>query len=327
MPTRRQFLAASLATPLLANSLKADDAPKFSLEKSNDALTINSPTKRLIATYHLTPPKNTPIHSAAFFHPLHTPLGHVVTDLAPADHPHHRGVFLAFVETHAHFADMEIAADFWGWGQPAPTKNRRITHDSLTDLHADATHASFKSKNHWQAEDKTLLTETLHATVRQAPKSASANILDLTYTLTPAAEKLTLSRWAFSGFCARTIKDAKLTAVGPAGPIPEGKHPNPSHTKPDTDWPDAPWYAYELTPMTDRAGRFRPQSFGVAVLNHPQNPKTLWHNHRDVRMLNPAIVAPAAVTLTPDKPLTLRYRVVAYDGGTPVDLLNQLAKA
>ena len=62
------------------------------------------------------------------------------------------------------------------------------------------------------------------------------------------------------------------------------------------------------------------------MLNHPDNPGTLWHNHRDVRMLNPCIVAPAAVQLTPDKPLTLRYRVEAFDGATPAALLNRLAR-
>ena len=33
---------------------------------------------------------------------------------------------------------------------------------------------------------------------------AKANVLDLTYTLTPTAD-LTLTRWAFSGFCVRTL--------------------------------------------------------------------------------------------------------------------------
>ena len=55
---------------------------------------------------------------------------------------------------------------------------------------------------------------------------------------------------------------------------------------------------------------------GVAVINHPQNPPTLWHNHRDIRMLNPCIVAPAEVKLKANEPLVLRYRVVAHDGAS-----------
>jgi hypothetical protein len=113
----------------------------------------------------------------------------------------------------------------------------------------------------------------------------------------------------------RTRKDAKLTAIDPDGEV---KLPNPSHLKPESDWPAKPWYAYELQ-LNDNT------TAGVAVIDHPQNPKSLWHNHRDIRMLNPSIVAPAAVKLSAEKPLTLRYRVVAFDGRTQTDELNRLA--
>jgi hypothetical protein len=67
------------------------------------------------------------------------------------------------------------------------------------------------------------------------------------------------------------------------------------------------------------------KEFTVAVVNHPKNPPSLWHNHRDIRMLNPCIVAPAEVKLTQGKPLVLRYRTIAMDGGISVDDLNKLA--
>jgi hypothetical protein len=65
---------------------------------------------------------------------------------------------------------------------------------------------------------------------------------------------------------------------------------------------------------------------GVAVIDHPKNPPSLWHNHRGVRMLNPCIVAPGEVELKAGKPLVLRYRVVAHDGPTPRELMDRLAK-
>ena len=145
-----------------------------------------------------------------------------------------------------------------------------------------------------------------------------AHVLDLTYTLTPAAD-LTLSRWAFSGFCVRTLGPAaapQLTAYGPGGPV---DLPNPSHVKPESDWPAAPWYGYTLKLKDGKTA-------GVAVIDHPRNPPSLWHNHRDVRMLNPVIVAPKAVTLKANEPLVLRYRVVAHDGQTPGPLLDALAR-
>ena len=249
---------------------------------------------------------NLPVESAGFFHPLKTPAGVVVTDLAPGDHPHHRGVFLAWVEMHG-AAD----ADFWGWGEHAPIEGRRIMNRKGSGFRTSDDKASFTVENAWMAEDEMMLVERLQVAVQAGQK---ANLLDLNYRLTPSADT-TLSQWAFSGFCARTVKTGTIEAFGPKGKI---DLPNPVHTKPETDWPDAPWYAYALKfPDGKRVG--------LAVLNHPENPPTLWHNHRDTRMLNPCIVAPAEVQLQKHKPLNLRYRVVAFDGDPPVDLLNQLA--
>jgi hypothetical protein len=62
------------------------------------------------------------------------------------------------------------------------------------------------------------------------------------------------------------------------------------------------------------------------VIDHPKNPPALWHNHRDIRMLNPCIVAPAEVKLKANEPLVLRYRVVAHDGETPGAELDRLAE-
>jgi hypothetical protein len=48
-----------------------------------------------------------------------TPSGASLTDVAPADHKHHRGIFLAWFDMHG-----KKDADFWGWGQFAPVKDR-----------------------------------------------------------------------------------------------------------------------------------------------------------------------------------------------------------
>jgi len=108
----------------------------------------------------------------------------------------------------------------------------------------------------------------------------------------------------------------QLTAFGPAGEV---TLPNPSHVKPESDWPAQPWYAYGLKLKDGR-------EVGVAVVDHPKNPPSLWHNQRDVRMLNPCVVAPAEVKLKANEPLVLRYRVVAFDGPVQKEQLDRLAK-
>ena len=260
-----------------------------------------------VVRYHIQRPEDSKlsVESACYFHPLTTPSGIAMTDVAPSDHLHHRGIFLAWVEMHG-----EKDADFWGWGEHAPKKDRVIVNRLLDLSTPGATPAGFRARNEWVAESAVVMKETLET---KFSRQSNAHILDLSYTLTPVADT-TLTRWAFSGFCVRTRKDGKLQAYGPDG---VATFKNPNHTVPESDWPDAAWYDYTLTFDDGKVA-------GIAVINHPKNPPTLWHNHRDTRMLNPCIVAPAGVQLKAGQPLLLRYRVVAHDGPVPRDLLNTL---
>jgi hypothetical protein len=253
---------------------------------------------REVLRYQLEKPADVklPVESGCYVHPLRTPAGTVVTDVAPADHPHHRGLFLAWFDMKG-----KKDADFWGWGAFAPVKDRRIVNREAAE-----TPGGFRARNEWLAEGEALLVEELQAAVRT---EGPANVIDLTYTLTPDAD-LTLPRRAFSGFCVRVPVGPKLEAFGPDGAV---TLPNPHHEQPDTDWPAARWYAYGLTFDDGRTA-------AVAVIEHPKNPPSMWHNQRDVRMLNPCIVAPGPVTIKAGEPLVLRYRVVALDGTVPAEL-------
>src|SRR5437868_9444284 len=98
---------------LLSPMLYADQS--FSIDTTDQSITIKS-NKKEVLVYNLEKPDNKqyPLDSACFFHPLRSPSGKVLTDFANADHPHHRGIFLGWVEMHG-----AKDADFWGWGQPA----------------------------------------------------------------------------------------------------------------------------------------------------------------------------------------------------------------
>lgn len=265
---------------------------------------------RAVLRYLLQKPKDSPSTSpsAGYFHPLTTPSGVVVTDVGPDDHLHHRGVFLAWLEVR----DATEKGDFWGWGEHAPVADRRIVHRDTDQVVATKDSAAFRVRNEWLAGSTPLLEETLRATVLFRP---DARIHDLAYRLRSRTE-VTLGQHAFSGFSVRLRKDAPLTAHDPAGPV---TLPAPFYLKPESDWPDRPWYAFEMAlPEGKKAG--------VAVLNHPQNPPTLWHNVTDIALLNPCIIAPGPLRLSAAQPLTLRYRVVTFDGPVPTPLLNHLAE-
>src|SRR5438309_225774 len=202
----------------------ATTKPTLKVEQNRENLSIRTPAGKPVLTYNLRPPTNSTlaVQSGGYFHPLLTPHGSVVTDFAPSDHPHHRGLFFGWVEMHG-----EKDADFWGWGEHAPIKDRRIVSRPIFDVAPGAYSANFVAVNDWTAEGQILLEENLRATVKAME---SANVLDLVYTLTPLSD-IIVSRWAFSGFCLRVRKDADLIFYSPKGVV---TLPNPNHLKPES---------------------------------------------------------------------------------------------
>ena len=288
---------ALLPVPFAPDAVAAESAV-LKIDQSPESVRIFAAEGREMVRYQLTRPTQgsaAAAESGCYFHPLATPAGIPVTVVAPADHKHHRGIFLGWVEMHG-----KKSGDFWGWGEHAPTMGRRIVHRALKEVRSAGEKASFIALNDWRAEEETLLREELHARVQT---SHAGTILDLTYTLTPPGD-ITLARWAFSGFCARLRTDGKARLTSPSGAV---TRPSPNHMKPDSDLPDELWYDLSTTLPDGKV-------VGLAVINHPQNPETLWHNIASITMLNPCIVAPQAIELKANRPLVLRYRVVAHDG-------------
>jgi hypothetical protein len=225
-------------------------------------------------------------------------------EFAPSDHPHHRGVFLAW-----HHMEAKTPADFWGWGQFAPTKGRVISNRSVKLLKADDKQAVVEARNDWVADGQTLIEETTTVTARQAP---GAYLIDFDFRLLPKTD-ITLKQTAFSGFCVKSRKDGKAVYRSPAGEV---KLAAPHHLKPETDWPAADWYDYTLQLDSGK-------TIGAAVLDHPGNPPSAWHNLGAIAMVNPCIVAPGPVQLKAGQPLRLRYRLVVHDGPLPEPLLQR----
>ncbi len=264
-------------------------------------------------------------NSVCCFHPVRTPSGEVVTAFAPEDHLHHRGVFLAWYAMRA----GELEADFWGWGKFAPTEDRVIEcHNwlSMGGKRAAAHlpepfspdqkwpvegHVYFVVENEWSVRGYPMIREHLYGAVRQ---QTPANVIDLCYKLEPTADT-TIAQGAFGGFCVRCRNDGQITFTSPGGKV---SLPWPHHLKPETDWPAADWYDLSI----ELAGG---KTVGVAVLDHPKNPPSGWHNLASLAMINPCVTAQGPITLEKGKPFVLRYRLVVHDGPAPVELLKTLS--
>lgn len=294
----------------------------YTLTPDQYSMVLKTPDGRTVFSYMTRKPADSKLtaNSVCCLYPVKTPTGEDVVEFAPDDHPHHRGVFFAW-----HAMAGETPADFWGWGQWAPTKDRVITNRSVKLVSATAEQAVIDVRNDWVAEGKTLLEERTTIAVSErvlrslplksatgGPVKYGAFVIDFDFRLTPQQD-ITLRQTAFSGFCAKCRKDGKGVYFNPRGEV---KLPNPHHLKPETNWPAEAWYDYSVELASGR-------TVGVAIVDHPENPPCTWHNLAPISMVNPCIVAPSEVKLKAGQTLRLRYRLVAHDGAAPIELLNK----
>lgn len=291
-------------------SLSADDDPRFRGEAKDDLFRLMSPDERTILRYvagDLPEGETKPaVEGACYTHPLYTPSGTLVTDLAPKDHPHHRGIFCAFVQV-----EGESTGDWWGWGEKAPKDKRLILNREARFTAEEKDRVTLRVINSWRAEGETVLGERATITA-SAAKGAYVVDYELKYTV-PTKKEVVLARNPFGGFCYRAKPRGKAEISGPGGLIAT---PDSTFNRSETNWPPSRWYD-----LTYREGE---NASGVAILDHPDNPGTTWHVSRALHMLNPCIVSDAAVTIPFGEPLYLKYRVVSHDGDTTAVDLNTL---
>jgi methane monooxygenase PmoA-like len=138
--------------------------------------------------------------------------------------------------------------------------------------------------------------------------------MDFTFTLAPVVDYV-LHKQSFSGFNFQARKDGESYFTNSAGTV---QLPNPHYSVPELNWPPAPWYGYVVKMPNGKV-------VGAAVIDHPSNPPSTWHNARNLWMVNPVIAALGPVTIRSGSPLTLRYRVVVHDGPTPTAVVEKLA--
>src|SRR3954462_5648907 len=167
MITRRGFLQSAAASALV-RGVKMQRR-SFELEPAPSGKTLKSADGRTAFSYLTTKPEgsNLRANSACCFHPVNTPSGERLTDLAPGDHVHHRGIFLAWhsidFRRHADFTKMGPMApthgygttrsDLGGWGAFPPPNQRVIPTRDLKLVNATDTSAQNAIKNNWKTRD------------------------------------------------------------------------------------------------------------------------------------------------------------------------------
>jgi Methane oxygenase PmoA len=305
--SRRLFLGTAAAAAMHAQK-KA-----YTLEPDPAGMTLKTPDGRTVFTYLTRKPDNVPLegNSACCFHPVNTPSGERVTDIAPPDHRDHRGMFFAWQSMDFHRKDGVVRGDFWGWGHFAPTEGRAIVNRDLRLVRSDAASAEVAVRNDWNIQGEKVLDE---ATTARVHDQGAARIFDMLFRFSSDSD-VTINQVAFTGLCVRCRKDGQAYFSDPKGKV---TLPDSNALKPELNWPSSEWYSYTIALNSGK-------TVAAAVIDHPGNPRSTWHEPRLVSFLNPCIVALQPVTILAGQPLTLRYRVVAHDGEFPGGLLNRLA--
>ncbi len=250
-----------------------------------------------------------------YFHPLRSASGKSVTrgypmlDIAgePHDHPHQRGLWF----THGDVNGI----DFWASEPSQGPAKGRVLLNKVVEVKSGKQSGSMKFVFDWKTPDgKTLLTETRTMVVHANP---TMRLLDFDVTFQAGGEKVVFGDTKEGTFAMRlnaTLNEAT-----------EKKFPGTGlMTAADGRQGEKQIWG-KRSPWVDYAGTLQGEKLGIAIFDHPSNPKhpTYWHS-RAYGLFAANIFGEhdyyndktrnGSVTVEPGGSLRFRYRVVIHPG-------------
>lgn len=254
-----------------------------------------------------------------YLHPLRSPSGKIVTRGFPMetiegeskDHPHHRGLWF----THGDVNGF----DFWAneAGQRSVGPKGRVVVRKVGELKGGKKSGSIDTTFDWNAPDgKALLTETRRMTFYAGP---GPRVMDFDITLR-AIQKCVFGDTKEGTFAVRLA--AGLEEVMPRG-ITTPKRTGRMVDSEGRSGEKAVWG--KRAPWVDYAGELEGEKLGLAIFDHPGNPKhpTYWHS-RSYGLFAANIFGEhdfyndktknGGVTVEPGGTLRFRYRVLIHTG-------------
>ncbi len=254
-----------------------------------------------------------------FFYPILTSDGKPFTRRWPLeettneshDHPHHRGLWF----THGDINGV----DFWTEVPGPKTKLGTTIAGGYENVTGGPLFGAFQTRTVWRGPDKNLMATDVRSI--RIYRVGQTRIMDFDIAIKPNGESLIFGDTKEGMFGLR-VPDSFAPTPGKDTHIdpPTGHIESASGLKDSKVWG-------KPNEWVDNYGPIDGKTYGVAIFDHPQNlrhPQT-WHA-RDYGLftVNPfglhdfGLGAKGAgdYTLSPDKTLTLRYRVVFHEGDT-----------
>jgi hypothetical protein len=252
-------------------------------------------------------------NKANFFHPLVTPAGVVVSDDAPPDHLHHRGLFLAFTEVTWNGNGKQLKGNFWH-GDPSA----RIAPGVIHYAHGGPVCAALAASHDFSIGSRAVLRQDVVA--RSARVSGRVNVLDVDYRITPLDGDIVLGPNFYSCLQLRgaaTFNRPDLVfSYDDCKPHRDVDHRNDSpHEEPPSD---RRWI--------DETGLVEGQRVGATVAIHPATPKSRLCYSRGVKGLNLDFLYDAPIPLKAGQTLRARYQVYIHDGTVAEAKIGEIAR-
>ena len=234
-------------------------AAGYTLTPVANGMQLKTSDGRVVLEYLTSKPAGVPLTgpNTACFHPINTPTGERVTALAPDDHPHHRGMYIAWHDSEFRQPITRTSptsplwgwnvtkADFWGWGVYAPRDGRVIETREVKLKAADASSATIEIHNDWSVNKRKMAEETTLTTVVER---SGVYVIDVVFRLAVLVD-YQLNKQGFSGFNFQARKDGESYYTYPGGTV---TFPDAHYSAPETNWPGAPWYGYVVKLQTER---------------------------------------------------------------------------
>ena len=241
-------IGAVAALSGLPAAAQAPSGAAYTLTPVTYGMQLKTPDGRVVFDYMTKKPPMSEVPltspSVACFHPVLTPSGERVTALAPDDHPHHRGIYLAWHDSEFRspidpgkmgkyapaFGWGITTADFWGWGEYAPRENRIIQTNSIKLAGASAAQAEIAIENAWMVGKRKLLDET---TATRVSERDGAYVLDFTFRLAPVSIRAAQTVVSGFNFQARKTTNRFTNSAGTVSL-------RPALLRARVNWPPAP---------------------------------------------------------------------------------------
>lgn len=221
------------------------------------------------------------------------------------DHPHHRGIWWTHGDANG--------VDFWS---ESPEAGRTV-HQSFAELKSGDDSGVIRSRNRWIARDGKIIASD-ERTIRIHAPQGPARVIDFSITLFASHGELVLGDTKEGTLAIRLAETMRLKQ--PKGVAGAGHIENSEGVKEDATWGKrASWVSY--------TGPVNGQTAGVAIFDHPSNPRypTWWHV-RDYGLFaaNPFGVhdfekkekGTGNLTLPEGQSVTFRYRFIFHPGDT-----------